>query len=75
MQLITIDVRNIHKKAELCIFDEIDSGLDIDSIKKLVDIIDQLKKNDVGLLVISHYKVRFIENRTLSTYSIQIKFI
>jgi len=30
--------------------------LDIDSIKKLVDIINQLKKNSVGLLVISHYK-------------------
>ncbi|AIB09651.1 putative chloroplast protein Ycf16 (nucleomorph) [Lotharella oceanica] len=49
LQLITID-------ANLCIFDEIDSGLDIDSIKKLVDIINQLKKNSVGLLVISHYK-------------------
>merc|ERR1712023_448568 len=49
LQLITID-------ADLCIFDEIDSGLDIDSIKKLVDIINQLKKNSVGLLVISHYK-------------------
>jgi len=49
LQLITIN-------AELCIFDEIDSGLDIDSIKKLVNIINQLKKNNVGLLVISHYK-------------------
>merc|ERR1712023_387370 len=49
LQLITID-------AELCIFDEIDSGLDIDSIKKLVDIIYQLKQKNVGIIIISHYK-------------------
>nr|BAS01704.1 putative chloroplast protein Ycf16 [Lotharella vacuolata] len=53
LQLLTVD-------AELCIFDEVDSGLDIDSIKKLVEIINQLKKNNTGLLIISHYK-NFIE--------------
>jgi len=42
-------------QADFCIFDEIDSGLDIDSIKNLVSIIDQLKKHEVGMLIITHY--------------------
>jgi Fe-S cluster assembly ATP-binding protein len=51
LQLLTME-------AKLCIFDEIDSGLDMDSIKDLINLIKQLKKNDVGILIITHYKVK-----------------
>nr|BAS01905.1 putative chloroplast protein Ycf16 [Amorphochlora amoebiformis] len=46
----------IAMEAEFCIFDEIDSGLDIDSIKSLVKIIGDLKSQGVGILIITHYK-------------------
>mmetsp|Transcript_18788 Transcript_18788/g.46068 ORF Transcript_18788/g.46068 Transcript_18788/m.46068 type:complete len:267 (+) Transcript_18788:399-1199(+) len=48
LQLITLN-------AEFCIFDEIDSGLDIDSIKNLAKLIKKLKKNNTGMIIITHY--------------------
>ncbi|ABA27362.1 Ycf16 (nucleomorph) [Bigelowiella natans] len=48
LQLITV-------QADFCIFDEIDSGLDIDSIKNLVDIISTLRNRGVGMIIITHY--------------------
>lgn len=41
---------------ELCIFDEIDSGLDIDSIKNLSTLINQQIHNNTGVIIITHYK-------------------
>lgn len=48
-QLITLD-------SKLCILDEIDSGLDIDALKKISDSINTFVDSDKGLLIITHYK-------------------
>ncbi len=41
-------------------FDEIDTGLDIDALKKIAEMINDLKKRDIGCLVITHYQ-RLVE--------------
>lgn len=37
------------------IFDEIDTGLDVDSLKIIAESIDELKKGGTGILIITHY--------------------
>ncbi|MDO8660724.1 MAG: hypothetical protein Q7K43_02445, partial [Candidatus Woesearchaeota archaeon] len=37
------------------VFDETDSGLDIDSLKVVCDAVNTLKKSGTGCLVITHY--------------------
>merc|ERR1711937_295726 len=49
LQLLTLE-------ADLCIFDEVDSGLDVDSIKNIAKIITELKNNGSAILLITHYK-------------------
>merc|ERR1712023_622985 len=49
LQLITVET-------DFCILDEIDSGLDIDSIKSLGLLLRDLKQNDTSILLITHYK-------------------
>ncbi len=39
----------------LCMLDEIDSGLDVDSIKTISNVINSQKENGTSFLVISHY--------------------
>ncbi|MFI4847299.1 MAG: Fe-S cluster assembly ATPase SufC [Candidatus Makana argininalis] len=41
---------------DLCIFDEIDSGLDIDSLKNVSNIINSFKNNRRSLIIITHYQ-------------------
>lgn len=41
---------------KLAIFDEIDSGLDIDTMKKISNDINKFKDNEKSLLLITHYK-------------------
>lgn len=43
-------------KPTLCMLDEIDSGLDVDSIKLISDIILELKKQGTTFIIISHYQ-------------------
>ena len=48
-------------KPSLALLDEIDSGLDVDAIKLVADVINRLKEeNNMSLLVVSHYE-RFLE--------------
>lgn len=42
------------------LFDEIDTGLDIDALKKIAYMINELKKRKVGCVVITHYQ-RLVE--------------
>ncbi len=43
-------------KPKLIILDEIDSGLDIDNIKNIANIINNLKKQKKTFIIITHYK-------------------
>lgn len=43
-------------KPQICMLDEIDSGLDFDSIKMIADIINDLKKEGTTFIIISHYQ-------------------
>ncbi len=37
------------------VFDEIDTGLDVDALKKIADLINELKADRKGVLIITHY--------------------
>ena len=41
---------------KFAIFDEIDTGLDVDALKIVANGISQLKKNGTGILIITHYQ-------------------
>ncbi|MFT8229641.1 MAG: Fe-S cluster assembly ATPase SufC [Enterobacterales bacterium] len=41
---------------DLCILDEIDSGLDIDSLKIVTNVINTLRDNKRSFIIITHYK-------------------
>ena len=43
-------------KRELCILDEIDSGLDVDALKDISDRIKNFHKPDNAILLITHYQ-------------------
>ncbi len=42
-------------KPELAILDETDSGLDIDSIKFVSEVVNRMRGPDLGVLIITHY--------------------
>ncbi len=42
-------------KPRFAIFDEIDSGLDIDALKSVARAIDELRESGTGVLLITHY--------------------
>jgi Fe-S cluster assembly ATP-binding protein len=42
-------------KPKFAMFDEIDTGLDVDALKLVAEGIDTLRKNGTGVLVITHY--------------------
>jgi Fe-S cluster assembly ATP-binding protein len=42
-------------KPKLSILDEIDSGLDVDSVKTLIDSINNLKSSKKSIIIITHY--------------------
>lgn len=42
-------------KPQFAILDEIDSGVDVDALKKVFAVIDTLKKEGTGFLIISHH--------------------
>ena len=42
-------------KPKYSILDEIDSGLDVDALKIAADAVQNLKKTDAGVLIITHY--------------------
>ena len=41
-------------KPQFAILDEIDSGVDVDALKKVFAVVDALKKEGTGFLIISH---------------------
>ena len=41
---------------ELCIFDETDSGLDIDALKIVTKGVNKLKNNNNSFVIITHYQ-------------------
>ncbi|QJC28757.1 Fe-S cluster assembly ATPase SufC [Enterobacteriaceae endosymbiont of Plateumaris consimilis] len=43
-------------KPKLCILDEIDSGLDIDALKKVSKIINIMRSKDRSFIIITHYR-------------------
>lgn len=43
-------------RPKLAILDEIDSGLDIDSLRKIADALKSLKEEDMSLILITHYQ-------------------
>ncbi|MCL4325288.1 MAG: Fe-S cluster assembly ATPase SufC [Candidatus Thermoplasmatota archaeon] len=50
-------------KPRLIILDEIDSGLDVDALRQVSDMINHLLKNNSAVILITHYQ-RIIENLT-----------
>jgi Fe-S cluster assembly ATP-binding protein len=42
----------------MAILDEIDSGLDIDALRDVAGAVNQLKNDNTGVLMVTHYKVR-----------------
>jgi Fe-S cluster assembly ATP-binding protein len=38
------------------VFDEIDTGLDVDALKSVAAAIDMLRRNGVGIMIITHYQ-------------------
>jgi Fe-S cluster assembly ATP-binding protein len=43
-------------RPKVAILDEIDSGLDIDSLRKIADALKSLKEEDMSLILITHYQ-------------------
>ncbi|GIL91607.1 hypothetical protein Vretimale_9628 [Volvox reticuliferus] len=43
-------------EADMAILDEIDSGLDIDALRDVAKAVNQLKNDDTGVLMVTHYK-------------------
>ncbi|EFJ47262.1 iron-sulfur cluster assembly protein [Volvox carteri f. nagariensis] len=43
-------------EADMAILDEIDSGLDIDALRDVAKAVNQLKNEDTGVLMVTHYK-------------------
>lgn len=41
----------------MSILDEIDSGLDIDALRDVAAAVNGLKRDDTGVLMVTHYKV------------------
>ncbi len=44
-------------QADMCILDEIDSGLDIDALRDVSKAVNALKSEQSGVLMVTHYKV------------------
>lgn len=42
-------------KPKVAILDEIDSGLDIDAVREVASLVEQLRSDDLGVLIITHY--------------------
>lgn len=42
-------------KPSLCFLDEIDSGLDVDALSQIADVINEMKKEGTTFIIISHY--------------------
>ena len=40
---------------QLAILDEIDSGLDIDAVREVAELVESLRSPDMGVLIITHY--------------------
>jgi len=53
----------VHLAKKYVIFDEIDTGLDVDALKKIAEAINKLKSKGLGILVITHYHglIRLLE--------------
>ncbi|KXZ54738.1 hypothetical protein GPECTOR_4g807 [Gonium pectorale] len=43
-------------EADMAILDEIDSGLDIDALRDVAKAVNQLKSEETGVLMVTHYK-------------------
>ncbi|GLC34325.1 ABC transporter I member 6, chloroplastic [Pleodorina starrii] len=43
-------------EADMAILDEIDSGLDIDALRDVAKAVNQLKNEETGVLMVTHYK-------------------
>lgn len=42
-------------KPRVAILDEIDSGLDIDAVREVAKLVEELRSDDLGVLIITHY--------------------
>jgi len=42
-------------KPKVAILDEIDSGLDIDAVREVAHLVEELRSDDLGVLIITHY--------------------
>ncbi len=40
---------------KVAILDEIDSGLDIDAVREVAGMVEDLRSDDLGVLIITHY--------------------
>lgn len=42
-------------KPTVAILDEVDSGLDIDAVREVAHLVEELRSDDLGILIITHY--------------------
>ena len=42
-------------KPKVAVLDEIDSGLDIDAVREVAHLVEELRSDDLGVLIITHY--------------------
>ena len=41
--------------AKVAVLDEVDSGLDIDAVREVAELVEELRSDDIGILMITHY--------------------
>jgi Fe-S cluster assembly ATP-binding protein len=41
--------------ARVAVLDEVDSGLDIDAVREVAELVEELRSDDIGILMITHY--------------------
>ena len=42
-------------KPKVAILDEVDSGLDIDAVREVAHLVEELRSDELGVLIITHY--------------------
>lgn len=41
--------------AKVAVLDEVDSGLDIDAVREIAELVEEMRSDDLGVLMITHY--------------------
>jgi len=56
----------------MAILDEIDSGLDIDAVREVADMVEAMRSDDMGILIITHYS-RILRYMSVDKIHVMVK--